>query len=63
MSPTLHAFELSLDDFWSTQDVRYNFLNTIRIYHRNITPIQDTGSDDIINKDLLIQFETAAVST
>ena len=22
----LHAFELSLDDFWSTQDVWYNFL-------------------------------------
>ena len=56
-APSLHEFELPLDDFWSKQDVKYNFLKTIEIYHSNNTPNQRSGSEDILDEDLLIKFE------
>ena len=44
-APSLASFERRLDKFWESQNLRYNFRETLRIAHTNNTP-HDIGSGD-----------------
>ena len=45
-APSLNSFERRLDKFWSSQDIKYNFRETLRITHSNNTPYEIGSGDE-----------------
>ena len=45
-APSLNSLERRLDKFWSSQDIKYNFRETLRITHSNNTPYEIGSGDE-----------------